>query len=171
MMRKDVFKYTQFIFTENDEDSKINDLKFFIYFNFWIYLNYYITRNALLFREIHDYISSMILKYFKIVNNADFGKDNLYDIFLISKSQYEIILDNKNYRGNPFFHNETIKDFNSKYNDEIILKEDFTQKIFSKIKFDCYLFPPEFFLKTWNNPELYIYIKEIILIQIQIYCL
>ena len=159
--KKDVFKYTQFIFTENDEDSKINDLNFFIYFNFWIYLNYYITRNALLFREIHDYISSLILKYFKIVNNADFGKDNLYDIFLISKSQYDIILDNKNYKGNPFFHNETIKDFKNKYNDEIILKrEDFTQKIFSKIKFDCYLFPPEFFLKTWNNSELYIYIKE-----------
>ena len=44
----------------------------------------------LYYLEIHDYISSMILKYFKIVNNADFGKDNLYDIFLISKSQYKL---------------------------------------------------------------------------------
>ena len=162
--------YGDFIQDDVMMNDKFFDHKFFIIYNVWIFINYYTTQNASLLNEVQDKITRAFRDYFLNINESFNHEDHefgqlLEHIFLITNAQKEYLKNNPN--------KEDTTDMNKQYT-ELNNKEKNDKKILTREKFDtaffevinknkslnCYIFPPELFLKLWNEEELYIYFKR-----------
>ena len=154
-------------FIQDDEmiNDKFFDHKFFMIYNVWIFINYYTTQNASLLNEVQDKITRAFRDYFLNINESFNEEDHEFGqlmkhIFLITNAQKEYLKKN-----NPNNEDKTDMDQENKDNDKKILtREKFDTAFFEVINknksLNCYIFPPELFLKLWNEEELYIYFKR-----------
>ena len=157
--------YGDFIQDDEMMNDKFFDHKFFIIYNVWIFINYYTTQNASLLNEVQDKITRAFGDYFLNINESFNEEDHVFGqlmkhIFLITNAQKEYLRKN-----NPNKEDKTDMDQENKDNDKKILtRENFDKAFFEVIKknksLNCYIFPPELFLKLWNEEELYIYFKR-----------
>ena len=160
--------YGDFIQDDEMMNDKFFDHKFFIIYNVWIFINYYTTQNASLLNEVQDKITRAFRDYFLNINESFNEEDHefgqlLKHIFLITNAQKEYLKKPRN--------DEDKTDMNQEYNElkknkekKILTRENFDKAFFEVIKknksLNCYIFPPELFLKLWNEEELYIYFKR-----------
>ena len=157
--------YGDFIQDDEMMNDKFFDHKFFMIYNVWIFINYYTTQNASLLNEVQDKITRAFRDYFLNINES-FNKEDhefgqlMKHIFLVTNAQKEYLRKN-----NPNKEDKTDMDQENKDNDKKILtRENFDKAFFEVINknksLNCYIFPPELFLKLWNEEELYIYFKR-----------
>ena len=157
--------YGDFIQDDEMMNDKFFDHKFFIIYNVWIFINYYTTQNASLLNEVQDKITRAFRDYFLNINESFNQEDYVFGqlmkhIFLVTNAQKEYLKKNLN--------DEEIDELNNQYNklnkEKILTREKFDNAFFEVIKknksLNCYIFPPELFLKLWNEEELYIYFKR-----------
>ncbi len=159
--------YGDFIQDDEMMNDKFFDHKFFMIYNVWIFINYYTTQNASLLNEVQDKITRAFRDYFLNINESFNEEDHEFGqlikhIFLVTNAQKEYLKKPRN--------NEDKTDMNEEYNElknkekKILTRENFDKAFFEVINknksLNCYIFPPELFLKLWNEEELYIYFKR-----------
>ena len=156
--------YGDFIQDDEMMNDKFFDHKFFMIYNVWIFINYYTTQNASLLNEVQDKITRAFRDYFLNINESFNEEDHEFGqlmkhIFLVTNAQKEYLKKKLNNE------DKTDMDQENKDNDKKILtREKFDTAFFEVINknksLNCYIFPPELFLKLWNEEELYIYFKR-----------
>ena len=157
--------YGDFIQDDEMMNDKFFDHKFFMIYNVWIFINYYTTQNASLLNEVQDKITRAFRDYFLNINESFNEEDHEFGqlmkhIFLVTNAQKEYLKKKINNE-----EDKTDMDQENKDNDKKILtRENFDKAFFEVINknksLNCYIFPPELFLKLWNEEELYIYFKR-----------
>jgi hypothetical protein len=160
--------YGDFIQDDEMMNVKFFDHKFFIIYNVWIFINYYTTQNASLLNEVQDKITRAFRDYFLNINESFNEEDHEFGqlmkhIFLVTNAQKEYLKNNPNKEDTEDM-NEQYTELNNIKDKKILTREKFDTAFFEVINknksLNCYIFPPELFLKLWNEKELYIYFKR-----------